>query len=53
MAERRAYPSDLSNARRELIEPVLSTWPFERRVRALDFRRPPGHDLREIMNVIL
>ncbi|WP_331742723.1 IS5 family transposase [Streptomyces sp. NBC_01006] len=53
MMERRAYPSDLSNARWELIEPVLSAWRFERRGRALDFGRPPRHDLREIMNAIL
>ncbi|MET7622557.1 IS5 family transposase [Streptomyces sp. NPDC005408] len=53
MTERRAYPSDLSDARWELIEPVLSAWRFERRGRALDFGRPPTHDLREIMNAIL
>ncbi|MDH6432434.1 transposase [Streptomyces sp. SAI-144] len=53
MAERRAYPSDLSDARWELIEPVLSAWRFERRGRALDFGRPPEHDLREIMNAIV
>ncbi|MEV6782843.1 IS5 family transposase [Streptomyces sp. NPDC051098] len=53
MTERRAYPSDLSDARWELIEPVLSAWRFERRGRALDFARPPRHDLREIMNKIL
>ncbi|MDQ0934959.1 hypothetical protein [Streptomyces turgidiscabies] len=33
MTERRAYPSDLSDARWELIEPVLSAWRFERRGR--------------------
>ncbi|MER5806565.1 IS5 family transposase [Streptomyces mirabilis] len=53
MTERRAYPSDLSDARWELIEPVLTAWRFERRGRALDFGRPPRHDLREIMNAIL
>ena len=53
MADRRAYPSDLSDARWELIQPVLSAWRFERRGRALDFGRPPEHDLREIMNAIL
>jgi hypothetical protein len=36
-----------------LIEPVLSAWRFERRGRALDFDRPPEHDLRDIMDVIL
>jgi len=37
MTDRRAYPSDLSDARWESIEPVLSAWRFERRGRALDF----------------
>src|SRR4051812_46738379 len=53
MSERRPYPSDLSDARWELIEPVLAAWRFERRGRALDFGRPPEHALREIMNAIL
>lgn len=30
-----------------------AAWRFERRGRALDFGRPPEHDLREIMNAIL
>jgi hypothetical protein len=50
MQQRRAYPSDLSDARWELVEPVLSAWRFERRGRALDFGRPPEHDLREILD---
>ncbi|MFJ7241857.1 IS5 family transposase [Streptomyces olivaceus] len=53
MSERRPYPSDLSDARWELIEPVLAVWRFERRGRALGFGRPPEHELREIMNAIL
>ncbi|MFJ9565966.1 IS5 family transposase [Streptomyces fuscichromogenes] len=53
MTDRRAYPSDLSDARWELIEPVLSAWRHERHGRALGFGRPPEHDLREIMNAIL
>lgn len=53
MAKRRPYPSDLSDARWELIEPVLAAWRFERRGRALDFGRPPEHDLRDIMDAIL
>ncbi|MFE0421449.1 IS5 family transposase [Streptomyces sp. NPDC058953] len=53
MADRRAYPSDLSDARRELIEPVLSAWRYERHGRALGFGRPAELDLREIMNAIL
>ncbi len=46
MPTRRPYPSDLSDARWELIEPVLSAWRFERRGRALNCDRPPGHDLQ-------
>ncbi|GFE13191.1 hypothetical protein Sgleb_12380 [Streptomyces glebosus] len=53
MNARRPYPSDVSDARWELIEPVLAAWRFERRGRALDLGRPPEHDLREIMNAIL
>ncbi|MFG2386730.1 hypothetical protein [Streptomyces avermitilis] len=53
MAQRRPYPSDLSDACWELIEPVLSAGRFERRGRALDFGRPPEHDLRDIMDAIL
>ncbi|MGP4052403.1 IS5 family transposase [Streptomyces sp. 2A115] len=53
MTERRAYPSDLSDARWALIEPVLSAWRAERRLYALNIGRPPEHDLREIMNAIL
>ncbi|MGW0874222.1 IS5 family transposase [Streptomyces sp. NPDC002740] len=53
MPSRRPYPSDLSDARWELVEPVLAAWRFERRGRALDFGRPPEHDLRDIMDAIL
>ncbi|MEU2562466.1 transposase [Streptomyces longispororuber] len=35
-----------------MIEPVLAAWRFEHRGRALDVGRPPGHDLREVMNAI-
>ena len=47
------YPSDLSDARWELIEPILAAWRDQRRARALDIGRPPEHDLRQIMNAIL
>lgn len=53
MTERRAYPSDLSDACWALIEPVLTAWRAERRRHALDIGRPPEHELREIMNAIL
>ncbi|WP_405961409.1 IS5 family transposase [Streptomyces sp. NBC_00024] len=47
------YPSNLSDARWALIEPVLTSWRDQRRARALDIGRPPEHDLRQIMNAIL
>jgi len=52
VTDRRAYPSDISNARWALIEPTLSAW----RQARLD-RRPTGEpaptDLREVFNAIL
>ncbi|MFE5731707.1 IS5 family transposase [Streptomyces sp. NPDC056528] len=53
MAKRRPYPSDLPDARWELIEPVLTAWRLERRRTALHFGRPPEYDLRDIMDAIL
>jgi transposase len=53
MADGRPCPSDLSDARWELIEPVLAAWRYERHGRALAFGRPAELDLREIMNAIL
>lgn len=53
MPARRPYPSDLNDARWELIEPALSAWRFERRGRALDYGRPPERDLRDVMDAIL
>jgi transposase len=53
MTSRRPYPTDLSDARWALIEPVLSAWRAERAARALPFAPPPGHELREIVNAIL
>nr|WP_260860364.1 IS5 family transposase [Streptomyces cupreus] len=47
------YPSALSDARWQLIEPVLAAWRHERRARALAIGRPPEHDLRQVMNAIL
>jgi transposase len=52
MSERRAYPSDLSDARWALIEPTLTAW----RQARLD-RRPTGQpatvELRDVFNAIL
>ncbi|MFH9826364.1 IS5 family transposase [Streptomyces bobili] len=43
----------MSDARWELVEPVLAAWRAERSRHALDIGRPPEHDLREILNAIL
>src|ERR1017187_991566 len=51
MTSRRAYRSDLSDARWALIEPVLSAWRAERADAGLGLSEP-GHDLREIVNAI-
>ncbi|MFE7509880.1 IS5 family transposase [Streptomyces sp. NPDC057540] len=53
MPERRRYPSDLSDARWELVEPVLTAWRSERRGRGLDIGRPPDHDLRTLLDAVL
>ncbi|MEN2421751.1 IS5 family transposase [Streptomyces rimosus] len=53
MTADRGYPSDLSDERWALIEPVLTAWRAERRDRGLDIARPPEHDLRSLMNAIL
>ncbi|MFE6166230.1 IS5 family transposase [Streptomyces sp. NPDC056486] len=47
------YPSDLSDERWELIEPVLAAWRTKRRRDALDIGRPPEHELRSLMNAVL
>uniref|UniRef100_UPI003F4930DF IS5 family transposase n=1 Tax=Streptomyces sp. CA-141956 TaxID=3240051 RepID=UPI003F4930DF len=53
MSERRRYPSDLCDARWELVEPVLTAWRSERRGRGLDIGRPPDHDLRSLLDAVL
>ncbi|GAA2146633.1 IS5 family transposase [Actinomadura napierensis] len=53
MSTRRGYPSDLSDARWALIEPVLTAWREQRLASALAIGRPPEHDLRTLMNAIL
>ncbi|MFD6826709.1 IS5 family transposase [Streptomyces sp. NPDC060085] len=53
MPERRRYPSDLSDARWELVEPVLTAWRSERRGRGMDIGRPPDHDLRSLLDAVL
>ncbi|MFF2732843.1 IS5 family transposase [Streptomyces sp. NPDC058008] len=53
MTERRRYPSDLSDARWQLVEPILTAWRAERRGRGLDIGRPPNHDLRSLLDAVL
>ncbi|MFD9542466.1 IS5 family transposase [Streptomyces sp. NPDC060022] len=53
MPERRRYPSDLSDARWELVEPVLTAWRSARRGRGLSIGRPPDHDLRSLLDAVL
>ncbi len=53
MSRQRSYPSDLSDARWELLEPILSAWRGARRGKGLDIGRPPEHDLRRIMDAVL
>ncbi|WP_101254326.1 IS5 family transposase [Streptomyces barkulensis] len=53
MTRQRPYPSDLSDARWELIGPTLTAWRAERRGKGLHIGRPPEHDLRRIMDAIL
>lgn len=52
MTPRRAYRSDLSDARWALIEPILAAWRAARAAAGLGLSEP-AHDLREIVNAIL
>jgi transposase len=52
MTPRLPYPTDLSDARWALIDPVLSTWRAARAEAGLGLSGPV-HDLREIVNAIL
>jgi transposase len=52
MTSRPTYPTDLSDARWALIEPVLSAWRAARARAGLGLSEPV-HDLREIVNAIL
>ena len=49
---RRAYPSDLSDARWALIEPIVAAWRAARAEQSLGINQPI-HDLRDIVNAIL
>lgn len=52
MSPRRAYPSDISDARWALIEPTLTAW-RQARIDRRPTRKPAPTDLRGIFNAIL
>jgi transposase len=52
MTSRRAYRTDLSDARWASIEPILTAWRAARAKVGLGLSEP-RHDLREIVNAIL
>jgi transposase len=52
VTERPRYPSDISDARWALVEPVLSAWQAERLARSPVLARPE-YELREIWNALL
>jgi len=52
MTPRRAYRTDLSDARWAVIEPILAAWRAARAEAGLGLSEP-AHDLREIVNAIL
>ena len=52
MTPRRAYRTDLSDARWALVEPILAAWRAARAEAGLGLSEPV-HDLREIVNAIL
>ncbi|EDY49177.1 hypothetical protein SSCG_02205 [Streptomyces clavuligerus] len=53
MSGRRWYPSDLSDARWALIEPLLTSWRDEKARHELNIGHPPQHDLRDLLDAIL
>lgn len=50
--QRRGYPTDLSDERWALMEPVLTAWRAERQKTSLNLGGPLA-DLREVMNAVL
>lgn len=53
MRERRRYPSDLSDARWALVEPLLTSWRVDKARHGLNIGTPPQHDLRNLLDAIL
>ncbi|MET9638186.1 IS5 family transposase [Streptomyces virginiae] len=53
MCERRRYPSDLSDARWALVEPLLTSWRDDRARHRLNIGTPPQHSLRDLLGAVL
>ncbi|MGW0316062.1 IS5 family transposase [Streptomyces flavidovirens] len=53
MSERRRYPSDLSDARWALVEPLLTSWRDDKARHGLNIGTPPQHNLRDLLDAIL
>jgi transposase len=53
MTTHRPYPSDLSDARWTLVEPVLAAWRAARQEKALVITHAPEVELRAVMDAIL
>ncbi len=53
MSARRRYPSDLSDTRWALVEPLLTNWREEVIRRGLNIGHPPRHDLRDLLDAVL
>ncbi|GAA2646657.1 hypothetical protein GCM10010425_65450 [Streptomyces spororaveus] len=53
MSERRPYPSDLSDARWALVEPLLTSWRDDQARHGLNIGTPPQHSLRDLLDAVL
>ncbi|WTH58555.1 transposase [Streptomyces sp. NBC_01547] len=53
MSERRRYPSDLSDARWALVEPLLTSWRDDQARHGLNIGTPPQHSLRDLLDAAL
>jgi transposase len=53
MSARRRYPSDLSDARWALVEPLLTSWREDKVRRGLNIGHPPRHELRDLLDAVL
>ncbi|MFI1255291.1 IS5 family transposase [Streptomyces netropsis] len=53
MSERRRYPSDLSDARWALVEPLLTSWRDDKARHGLNIGTLPQRNLRDLLDAIL